>query len=92
MVEDGLCVDNVMTFPCFISVKAMGKNEPDFESYVVKIIDSICNDFDNYTVHSNLSKNAKYLSVTVRIMAKSREQADDVYQALTDDSRVILSI
>ena len=81
-----------MKFPCEISVKAMGKNTPEFESHVVALVRSHYPDLKESDVHSNPSKNGNYLAVTTKIIASDRAHADRIYQTLTDDDLVVMAI
>ncbi len=83
--------ESLMKFPCEFSVKAMGKNEDDFEGLVVELMKEHC-EIPDGAVQSRPSANDNYLSVTVTITAESKEQMDRIYQALSDHDKVIMAL
>jgi uncharacterized protein len=82
----------LLTFPCSIDIKAFGLNQPDFADHVVALIAAHYGEISGTQVRTRPSKQNKYLSVTVTIEAQSREQADAIYQSLTDDERVQMAL
>ena len=85
-------IDDILKFPCIISVKAIGENNTDFKKHVIQLIRKQSLDLKSLTVHTKLSKNKKYLSVTVKVKAMSRIHIDNIYQALTADEKVLYAI
>ena len=74
-----------MRFP----VKVMGKSEDTFVELVVSLIRPLVDDFENAEVDSRDSSNGRFRSVTVTFTARSREQLDDVYRALTAHEKIL---
>lgn len=85
--------EELFDFPCRFPVKAMGANDPDFAQHVETLIsEHITLDNDEIDVQLSASKAQRYVSVTVTITATSRTQLDAIYQALTDDQRVLMAL
>lgn len=84
--------ESVMEFPCEFPIKAMGKTAEDFDALVVSIIRRHAPDFTDSTVHTRLSRDGNYISVTVTINARSREQLDNIYMDLTANNRVLMAL
>ena len=84
--------ESVMEFPCEFPIKAMGKTTHDFDALVVSIIRKHAPEFTDSTVRTRLSRNGQYISVTVTIQAKSREQLDNIYMDLTANERVLMAL
>jgi putative lipoic acid-binding regulatory protein len=82
----------IMQFPCEIAVKAMGKAGTDFEAIVVEIVRRHAPDLGEGSVSSRHSSAGNYLSVTVRVNARSREQMDALYQELSDHEAVAMAL
>lgn len=82
----------IMQFPCEIAVKAMGKAGADFEAIVVEIVRRHAPDLGEGSVSSRHSSGGNYLSVTVRVNARSREQMDALYQELSDHEAVAMAL
>lgn len=84
--------ETLLEFPCQFAIKAMGKNNPGFDSIVVTIVRQHVADFNEGAVKTRLSKGDKYLSVTVTIEATSKQQLDVIYQGLTDCPDVLMAL
>jgi hypothetical protein len=81
--------DKVFDFPCDFPLKAMGRNEPAFEQYVVEIVRTHAGSPAIATVSSRASRNGRYLAVTVNFTARSRAQLDDIYRTLSTSEQVL---
>jgi hypothetical protein len=81
---------SLLTFPTPFPIKVMGRREEGFAQEVVAVVLAHAPDFDPATVEMRPSSTGKYLSVTVTIEARSREQLDALYQALTGHPKVMM--
>jgi len=81
--------EEVFEFPCRFPVKIMGRDEPEFQAHVVKMISNHVTGIVDEDVVSRPSSKGKFISVTVTFTAESRQQLDDVYQTLTADELVL---
>jgi putative lipoic acid-binding regulatory protein len=79
-----------MNFPSVFPVKVMGANQDDFENLVVEIIQKHATISIDEVVTSRLSRNGRFVSVTVHINAESQEQLDDIYRELSAHERVLM--
>lgn len=86
MSEDGS--GDPLGFPAEIPVKVMGEASADFETLVVSIVRRHVPDLGEGAVRTRESRRGRYLSVTVRVVARSREQMDDLYRELSGHERV----
>lgn len=84
--------ESLLSFPCQFSIKAMGKNQADFDLLVVEIVRRHVADIREGAVTNRASKGGNYTSVTVTIEATSREQLDAIYQGLTDHPDVLMAL
>lgn len=80
----------LLTFPCEFPMKVMGRREDGFAQLVSEIVMRHAADFDPGTIEMRSSKQGRYLSLTVTINAKSREQLDALYQELSGHPMVIM--
>ena len=85
-------MSNLITFPSTFPVKVMGANYDDFENLVVEIIQKHATISVDEVVTSRLSRNGRYISVTVHINAESQEQLDAIYRELSAHERVLLML
>ncbi len=79
-----------MNFPCIFPVKVMGANQEDFERLVVTIIQKHANVAEEAETLSRLSRNGRFVSITVHIRAESQEQLDAIYRELSAHERVLM--
>lgn len=86
--------DEILQYPCEIAVKAMGRTDldVDFEAVVVEIVRRHAPAIGEGAVTTRESRNGNYLSVTVRVIAESREQMDRIYQDLCDHDQVTMAL
>jgi len=82
--------DTLIEYPCDFPIKIMGKTAPGFAQAVVDVVTRHSPDFDAASVEMRTSKQSKYLSVTCTVRATSREQLDNLYQALCDHPLVVM--
>ena len=80
----------LLTFPCVFPLKVMGRREDGFAQTVVDIVRRHAPDFHPDTLEMRPSKNARYLSLTVTLNARSREQLDALYSELSKHPMVIM--
>ncbi len=77
-----------MQFPMRFPIKVMGKNEDGFVHAITEIARRFDPTFDAATVELRESSGGNYLSVTVTVLATSREQLDGIYRAITSHPKV----
>lgn len=84
--------ETLLEFPCKFPIKAMGRQEQDFEDLVTSIILTHASIYLDEPVTINPSSSGKFISVTVVIEAFSKTQLDKIYQDLTDCERVLVAL
>ncbi len=84
--------DTIMEFPCQFPIKVMGKAEDDFDVLVVGIVRKHAPDLSENAVKSRLSKEGKYISITVTVKADSKQQLDNIYLELTAHDKVLWAL
>jgi len=84
--------ETLLEFPCQFSVKAMGLAMDGFDLIVVEIVNRHVPDLGEGAVKTRPSRAGKYVSVTVTFEASSKAQLDAIYQALSDNDRVLMSL
>ena len=83
---------DIMQFPLEFPLKVFGHNNDEFEAIVLELIRPHCPASTEFVITRNQSRKGKYLSLTIRFTAYSRQQLDDIYQALTDSEHVVMSL
>ena len=84
--------ETLFEFPCEFPLKAMGRNENDFQALVEKIVLAHADRFEDKPSTSSPSGSGNFVSVTVTIEALSKAQLDRIYQELTDNDRVMMAL
>ena len=84
--------ESPLKFPCDFPIKAMGLAIHDLEIIVYDIARQHAPDLSKDAVVKRESSNGKYISITVTVNAKSRDQLDAIYQALTDHEHIIMAL
>ncbi len=84
--------DTIMNFPCEFPIKVMGIASDDFDIIIIDIIKKHVSNLSEDAVKSRLSQKGNYVSITVTIEAKSREQLDNIYYDLTEHKMVLMAL
>lgn len=82
--------ESLLTFPTVFPMKVMGRREDGFAQEVSEIVQRHAPDFHPSTLEMRTSKNGRYLSLTVTINARSREQLDALYSELSKHPKVMM--
>lgn len=82
----------LLQFPCELPIKVFVNNEPGSREAAVAIIRAHYSELDDRNVTERLSKGGRFVSLTVRIHAESREQVDAVYRELTESKEVLMAL
>lgn len=81
-----------LTFPSEFDIKVFGIASDEFEKTVITIIRHDVRELRENALHSRLSKDGKYLALTITITAESREQLDNIYRALNSSPLVLMTL
>ena len=82
--------ESLLTFPCVFPMKIMGRREDGFAQQVLEVVLRHAPDYHSETLEMRTSKNGRYLSLTVTLNAKSREQLDALYSELSKHPQVLM--
>jgi len=77
--SDSIDEDQLMTFPCDFALKVMGEDIDNYSAYVLSICQKHVDGITEKCIHTRPSRNGKYIAVTVKLIATSRKQLDDLY-------------
>jgi len=69
-------------FPCEYPIKIMGRNVDDFEKVILSVLDKCYADFSRKTITRRVSKEEKFISLTVTIIATGKLQLEELHKAL----------
>ena len=74
---------SLIEYPSQFPIKVMGLKVDGLVHAISEVARQFDPAFDATTIELRESKGGKYLGVTITVMATSREQLDDLYQAFT---------
>lgn len=80
---------DVFDFPCRFPIKVMGREEAGFPDFVLDLIRPHTGDIPAEDVSTRLSSNGRFVSVTVTVVAESRDHLDAIYLKLTASERIL---
>jgi putative lipoic acid-binding regulatory protein len=84
--------DSVMNFPCSFPIKLMGRETAVFRQTARKLVEKHTGPLDDDAIESSLSRNGRFVSVTITVVAESREQLDNIYRDATAHADVIMAL
>ena len=84
--------ETIMEFPCSFPVKLMGRESAVFRQTAREIVEKHTGPLNDGAIEASLSRNGRFVSVTITIVAESREQLDNIYQDATDHDDVIMAL
>ena len=84
--------ESAIEFPCRFPIKVMGHNSPEFRVTARKLVEKHAGTVDDDAVQESLSRNERFVSVTVTITATSQQQLDNIYQDVTDHEDVLMAL
>lgn len=75
--------ESLIEYPCDFTIKVMGAAIPEFRSQIITIASKHDPHFNETKVTERYSKNNKYLSLSIKIVAQNRGQLDALYRDFT---------
>mgnify|MGYP003322004479 FL=1 len=82
--------DSLLTFPCNLPVKVIGRNSEDFRSVAGDIVQAHYGDLKQRQIAEQLSKNGSFLSLTFTVHVETRDRADALYRDLTASEDILM--
>jgi putative lipoic acid-binding regulatory protein len=90
MEPDGPEEKPLLVFPTEFPIKVMGRRAEGYAQAILEVVLRHAPDFDPATMEMRPSKAGTYLSLTVTITARSREQLDALYKDLSGHPMVMM--
>lgn len=82
----------ILSFPCEFPVKVMGRASGEFHEAVREVVSRHVPREDLEDMSTQDSSAGRFVSVTVVIRARSREQLDDLYRELNALDLVLMTL
>ena len=84
--------DAVIEFPCDFPIKMMGRDCQQFRDTAKQLIEFHAGPVSDVQVRESLSRNARFVSITITITAISQQQLDDIYRAVSAHDDVLMAL
>ncbi len=84
--------ETLLKFPCDFPLKVMGRNNDDFRSIVIGIVEKHAGNVEMNRIEERPSRDGTYLGITITVTATSKAQLDAIYMELTSCERVLVSL
>lgn len=81
-----------LEFPCRYPIKAMGRTDAEIEQIVWGIVTRHAPNTTKETISTRPSRNGRFLSITVNIIATDRAQLDAVYGELQAHPAILAAL
>lgn len=84
--------ESALEFPCQFPIKMMGRDTPEFRATARTLVEKHAGKVADDAIKAALSRNGRFVSVTVTITATSREQLDAIYREVTAHEDVLMAL
>lgn len=90
--EDTTSSESLLQFPCDFTIKIFGRESDEFESAVKAIIAAHVSSSSEPIISSRLSENRKFRALTITLHVTTKQQLDEIYQALSNSPHVLMAL
>jgi len=84
--------ESALEFPCDFPIKMMGRNTTEFRQLARELVENHTGPVADQAVQTSLSRNDRFISVTVTISATSQQQLDDIYRDASSHADVLMAL
>lgn len=82
----------LLEFPCDFPIKMMGRDRAAFHEAARAIVEQHAGPVSDEAVSVASSRNGRFVSITISIRARSKEQLDAIYMDLTAHEEVLVAL
>lgn len=84
--------ESAIEFPCEFPIKMMGRDTPAFRQTMRTLVEGHAGAVDDSRVQSTVSRNGRFVSVTITITATSQPQLDAIYRDVSAHDDVLMAL
>lgn len=91
-MSNNLSNNRLLEFPCNFPIKMMGRETVKFRTTVRALVEKHTGPIEDDAIEASLSRNGRFVSVTVTVYAQSQQQLDDIYRELSAHDGVLMAL
>lgn len=84
--------ESALDFPCRFPIKLMGRHTADFRDLARALVERHAGPVGDEAIQASLSRNQRFVSITITITASSQAQLDAIYQDVSDHEDVLMAL
>ena len=84
--------ESALEFPCEFPIKMMGRDTPEFRATARTLVENHVGLLGEERIQTTLSRNGRFVSVTVMVTATSQQQLDDIYRDVSAHDDVLMAL
>ena len=84
--------DSALQFPCVFPIKMMGRDTPEFRQLARRLVETHAGPVVDSAVQAAVSRNGRFVSITVTITATNQQQLDDIYRDASSRDDVLMAL
>lgn len=84
--------ESALQFPCRFPIKMMGRDTPEFRDLARELVESHAGTVLDSAVQAAVSRNGRFVSITVTITATSQRQLDNIYRDASSHDDVLMAL
>ena len=81
-----------LEFPCAFPIKMMGRDTPEFRATARALVEAHAGAVADSAMQAAVSRNGRFVSVTVTITATSQQQLDDIYRDVSSHDDILVAL
>ncbi len=84
--------ETLLEFPCDFPIKMMGHDSPEFHVTARELVEKHTGPLEDSAIQFSLSRNERFVSITVTVRAESQKQLDAIYYEVTANEDVLMAL
>ena len=84
--------ETLLEFPCDFPVKIMGRESSEFHVLARTLVEKHTGRLADDAIRTSLSRNGRFVSITITVNAQSQQQLDDIYREVTSHEDILMAL
>lgn len=84
--------ETLLQFPCDFPIKMMGRESSHFHKSVRALVEKHTGPLADEVIQSALSRNGRFVSITVTVRVENQQQLDDIYRDVSAHDDVLMAL